>query len=543
MTGIQLALKNPCYLTKEEWNKQRSERLILGLKMIKLKPAKLMSIFSTMKAFCALILFISSIASAQGARQGGITGGGGHLIPENPAPILMDLYELGPKVQETYQYINKDKFSSDSIDTPIDMSKISAMPLIEQKLKMWETSSPRLIEELKHSIKNTKWYATPFYFKVGNDQSFTIPTTLSAKITSQQLIKIAYYNPLFEVWLSRPIWNRGLGDLTKAGIIIHEALRQMQLRYEAEIKEEHLQKITAYILLATPGQWLPLERRALTTLDLPEYLGKKIVKEQKYSTKRPLRIKDYKSQSCRMEKIITSALQSRYLNYFGQQDKNTVIQNYNALFCQSIKNTIINIDVKKDLALGEQSQIFDHMKYCESLSPQSLPFWKVDFYWTHKVLVAKAIEILKNEKIAQARLTTDPWVQKNRKLLEVVYQNFHWLADEKIDVFRAFNLKDDLKMICSSSGDIDDEELKKQLDIGAVTLTVVNRLRQFEEPMKQFEAAYLLLIGHYGADGLAKMTKQLQDVTADLNKVSDSFSRKNLLDYIQDLKNKGIITE
>lgn len=269
---------------------------------------------------CVFVLLLMPIV-VLARPQGGITGGGGHLVPSLPTPILLDLFEMGANVPESYNFIRHDEFKQTSLITPIAIDKLSIATLIEARLKVWEPSSPLLIKALRHSLKNMKWYMTPFLFGVGDDSSFQIPNSLANRIQGKDLIKVAYYDSVFGVWLSGPVWHSGLGDFTKAGIVIHETLRQIQIRYKGRIIESSLQKLTSYLLLTAPGQWLPDIRKSLNTLDEPEFLGDQISTTRKSLGHNNSLIQNFKATAC-----TTAAAMNRVINPKTEKIVNNIYQ-------------------------------------------------------------------------------------------------------------------------------------------------------------------------------------------------------------------------
>jgi hypothetical protein len=204
------------------------------------------------------------VPSAYATKGGGDSAGGGSTIRclKQTRPFLLDRLSLNPQLAEKGEVVTalavqptmpSEKQSEIS---SIYQSDREAFQLAIQKLKSWEQGLPdnaatskALMGILIKTIQGTSYKRTSHQFnKVSRYQ---LARSLERKCRDIQTAIL--YLPLYGCIISSPVWDT-LDLETQAGLIVHEALRQVQgLHGLYDLTDEQLQSITAQIMDGTPS--------------------------------------------------------------------------------------------------------------------------------------------------------------------------------------------------------------------------------------------------------------------------------------------------
>jgi len=113
---------------------------------------------------------------------------------------------------------------------------------------------PDLIYLIRETLKYTHFYYTR---KIAPDNGdYKLPEYLKSKYPKAITKKVAFYSYLnndfgYGVTISSRAWNQ-TGENSKAGIILQEVLRQIQIAYKDNMSDGTLEKFTAMIMLSDP---------------------------------------------------------------------------------------------------------------------------------------------------------------------------------------------------------------------------------------------------------------------------------------------------
>ena len=225
----------------------------------------------------AVLIFLSSasfssISQAQtpgGLRRcpaGGADGGGTTAIfpqGETSPPILLEAFLarhdfIDPEVRRSRQFTHSRWITQHGIDS-FNPQDEPGFLLAQQRLSVWESSSPITVKALRTTLSHTLYWFT--YWDLGLLPEYEAP----ASIPAGTLKTAVFYSPAVGAVFSANIYPR-LGLTSQAGTFIHEALRQIQLAYGDGMSNRSLQKVTAKVLLSDPQ---PGE-----TLDDPSLYGR-----------------------------------------------------------------------------------------------------------------------------------------------------------------------------------------------------------------------------------------------------------------------------
>jgi hypothetical protein len=216
------------------------------------------------------------------AFAGGSSGGGPGtgVINEDGTATLLPIYIANSSYRDTFltESVNLPdrtaclffpahnfKFKYDSCPTPKAVELPGQFAL--ERLEKWKCSSPTLIKALRQGL-----LATHFYF-VKDDtntsrskpikQGYFLPKELRGKF-DLELKTIAYYDRDTVVRVNVDIYNR-LGDASRAGLFLWEALREVILANRGNINIEQQQNLLAKIVLSSPQE--------NETLETSDYMG------------------------------------------------------------------------------------------------------------------------------------------------------------------------------------------------------------------------------------------------------------------------------
>ena len=182
---------------------------------------------------------------------GGGSDGGGNIVYDNylKNPLLLDLYLKNSRL------IDK-KTSDYNTQLPlkkivVKIGKLKIAELIKERFNIWKNNSITLIKLLNQALFNLQMVAIPNYLKQNN--RYYLPRNFFTKYPTAKIKTAIIYHKIYWTTISTKRWNE-LGDLSQAGLILHELFRNVQIRYGFYISEKELQNTVAKILLTTPIQ-------------------------------------------------------------------------------------------------------------------------------------------------------------------------------------------------------------------------------------------------------------------------------------------------
>jgi hypothetical protein len=189
----------------------------------------------------------------------GDSGGGGSTIRcrKQTHPYLLDRLSLNPGLADLNEVVTTEAvkpsisperqaeisstFPSDEAAFELAIKKLRDM---ENILPQKERSSKALMEILVKTIQAMSYKRTTHQFNVIS--RYELSSSLKSKCTAIQTAIL--YLPHYGGIISSPVWD-SLDLETQAGLIVHEALRQVQGLYLLyDLTDEQLQMITALIM-------------------------------------------------------------------------------------------------------------------------------------------------------------------------------------------------------------------------------------------------------------------------------------------------------
>lgn len=217
----------------------------------------------------AVLFFSIGLQTAHAAKD----RGGGSVVFIEKKPVLLDLFIASQKSLKKFSDKHKykihnengelDQFELKLIDNSQSVKSMlvqhqPAFSLVQKKLNRWKKSSPLLVDAIFKVIPSLEWFVT-------NQRLKDIETIVNPKnLMNLKLTTAAAYITKFRgTVISVPIWN-ALGELSQAGLIIHEALRHIQLSqifYSATIlTDEDVRVITSTLLLEDNSTFKSLDK-------------------------------------------------------------------------------------------------------------------------------------------------------------------------------------------------------------------------------------------------------------------------------------------
>lgn len=183
---------------------------------------------------------------------GGNTGGGTLAIRiESEKPILLDLMENDPQFQDAYDISGRDAgmIRETQDQKQIAISHLQIFSLVQKRLAIWEENSPFTIGLIKSALARMHWKFTSQNVPI--IPQYHVSQSLLNLFPGLKIVGAISYTTEFGAIASTEVWN-STGDYSQAGLIVHEGLRHVQLRYLAYFTNEVLQKMTALIMLREP---------------------------------------------------------------------------------------------------------------------------------------------------------------------------------------------------------------------------------------------------------------------------------------------------
>lgn len=199
------------------------------------------------------------IRKMESLKKGTESGGGGTTILQNSEFVLLDFLQLdsnftiptnpqlgGPsRLDMNEKVISFDRTEESSVRKDNNAFHF-ALKIINQWIDLPFDLSGSTLSIAFH--KPVIWNFTTDYLQA--------PYHLPQGISSQQTFQTAAYYLMnlqeYRVFVSIPIWNQ-MSLLSQAGLLIHEALRHIQIGFSAGFNEKALQQATALYSLCQPN--------------------------------------------------------------------------------------------------------------------------------------------------------------------------------------------------------------------------------------------------------------------------------------------------
>jgi hypothetical protein len=211
--------------------------------------------------FLIWILFVDLCLFLVGSNSfGGGNTGGGSLVIRSPGetPVLLDFLEIEPGFQDRhsnpYFKLNPSQAEKQRV---IRIEQLPIMSLVTERLEKWQTNSPYTVLLLKIAMKGMRWGVTVNPVRVLPE--YHLPSSIPLSFPKYKINGAIVYEEGFGARISIPAWN-SLGEMSQAGLIVHEALRHIQIHYGSSLSNEKLQKVVAKIMLNNPSLPEELDR-------------------------------------------------------------------------------------------------------------------------------------------------------------------------------------------------------------------------------------------------------------------------------------------
>ncbi|NUM88667.1 MAG: hypothetical protein HUU37_05645, partial [Bdellovibrionales bacterium] len=207
----------------------------------------------------AIFAGVALSLAPQGSRAGANSSGGGNIFVKQPgsSPVLLDLVVWQPDFVDDFtgssgRSLRLVTFRSFE-NTEIARVRLTDQPaywLLQEKLNLWKSASPIVISAIEDALSSMEFYALRSGLK--HQRGFSVPPVLRERYPQGVLVTAAAYGTNINgAVISAPVWD-SLGVFSQAGLIVHEALRDIQLGAVDEMPDEILQETAARIILDVP---------------------------------------------------------------------------------------------------------------------------------------------------------------------------------------------------------------------------------------------------------------------------------------------------
>lgn len=197
-----------------------------------------------------------------GTLAGGISSGGGTVVEKRPGeqPELVDFLLVNDQFQSRFvpnllgsmiprnlgPYV--EKLGYDHI-TPEALKASDEFQLATQRIKTWSQNSPVVTRMLLEEMGSLRFSYT------NRDLNFNCidqrPIVLMNQLPSAQLNVASIYHGYYGAVINVPVYAR-MGVESRAGILVHETFRKLQVTYKQEISNETIWQMTAALILGSP---------------------------------------------------------------------------------------------------------------------------------------------------------------------------------------------------------------------------------------------------------------------------------------------------
>lgn len=197
------------------------------------------------------LTYILLLGSAYASGPGDAGGGGSFVRCSNQQSWrLLDRVNRNPELLTgiSKKVISEKKEEGKELQR-INTSELPAFSRATEMLDRWQDDSPQLVKMIDQAMRNV-----PYFFVnrgLSLSEQFTLANEAKAKCENLEVKTAIRFLPKYGSFISNPLWSSADLD-TQAGLLIHEALRQVQITYEFDIKNEDLENITASLVDGLP---------------------------------------------------------------------------------------------------------------------------------------------------------------------------------------------------------------------------------------------------------------------------------------------------
>lgn len=227
-----------------------------------------------------LVTLLATMASPSFA--GNESGGGGGVLFGGPTPILIDYLNINPNFKDSNTYqkwqasrvIKKSQISIDRKNEDQIRESNAAFDLALTIVKKWEEEVFGIGSLMIHTA-----FMDPMTWNFVDKKLKAPQSYLPLQNLDIEKIKTAayYYKKSkneFDVQISMDIWNQ-MGILSQSGLLIHEALRHLQIGWANRFDEDSLQHATAILMMCEPD--LSLNQYVFYIVQNGRHLGEKFI--------------------------------------------------------------------------------------------------------------------------------------------------------------------------------------------------------------------------------------------------------------------------
>jgi hypothetical protein len=202
------------------------------------------------------VFFFSLFAVFQ-AYAGGDSGGGGGVVIINSMPVLMDFFTIVksfdelPKVQMYPSHLESE--TSFLINSKNDHSIRNSNASFNKALSTLSLWSDLPMDTMSYLVESA--FYGPLIWKFTDHSISAPPFYFAENLPKGSVTQVAaHYTKTMEseqVEISRETWNQ-MDLLSQSGLLIHEALRQVQFGFKNGYNDETLQRSAAIYSLCKP---------------------------------------------------------------------------------------------------------------------------------------------------------------------------------------------------------------------------------------------------------------------------------------------------
>lgn len=211
------------------------------------------NILRIIKNSIIFMFVVNILLMANGTDRG---GGDAVLLEDGSKAVLYDLYIQNPKFEDDYENSDRIEISKFAetmgYDRIKDVSKLKAYQIAKAALDKWKTNSPIVVNFINDALENMPFVYTQFKQNSPNKK-------LNPNIKIQNVV---VYHKNFGARISAPVFN-SLGLQSQAALLIHEALRHVQITYNQDVDTDSIIQLTKQIITGEPNGGEKLELNSL----------------------------------------------------------------------------------------------------------------------------------------------------------------------------------------------------------------------------------------------------------------------------------------
>jgi hypothetical protein len=210
-----------------------------------------------MKVISLILMLIALPLAAQ--QEGATSSGGGSSVSVEGKRQLLDIYlhQGRPLLPIPGSKLPKTEALKKIGIERLDPNKSPAFALARSWLASWRQNSPNVVAIIEESLDETPFFYVPLEFGF-TDQTFHLPPGAKKDPVLKTLSTVAYYQAELGVLVSKPAFE-SLDLTNQAALLVHEAVRHIQITYGAKLSNELLQNLTATLALTQPSRLSILE--------------------------------------------------------------------------------------------------------------------------------------------------------------------------------------------------------------------------------------------------------------------------------------------